>query len=780
MSLRNKNKFRMSSGLASVLLCNLAMSSGGFAQDVKTDDESTQLEEIIVTAQFRNQSIKDVPIAMSAYDAEFMREADMEDVWDVMQLTPGFAGVGTGGSWLNTISVRGIRTNDFGVGGDTSVGLFKDGVYQGRTGGAVTNFFDMERSEALRGPQGFLYGRNTISGAINTFTNKPNADGVEAFGQMTVGQSNLIEVEGMVNIPLGDGWAARAAVYSVTEDGHLTNVADPDGRKLGQYKSNSGRFSLGYEGDTAKATLIAEYEERRGDGVVYRSTDQFDQLTDLGFSETDKITEVNTDFPGHDKAEIFTLTGLIEWDLDGVIVSSVTGFRDHDWDYSEDDDGRDVPFYHWVQHQTVKNYSQDFRIASDNDGPFTWLVGVSGYVEKLEAGMGSVAGEDEVCSVYFGADCQTIWGGTFNYNEEGLVEVVDIEGTYKGYGVSANATYAVSDKFEIDAGLRYSYDEKDFGIGAPAIESDIGPWLGLGYWTHDLVKDKSSWDSFTPRVALRYAVSEDVTVWASVTRGFKAGGYSSFGMRLPEPEEIGLPPCAWGIYCVLNADGSVPEGTSPQQFDPESVWSYEAGIKGDIDDKVQFDLNAFAYSYKDMQIRYWDTDLFNIVVENVGRVKGYGLEGSVKAQATDNLSIQLGASAMHSKVNDIPLSICDCEDNRLSQQPKFILTGLMVYSQPLENGSLSASADFRYQSQFFGALENEDYNSYPGRLMASARVGYYSNEGWGISAYVDNLTDAKFFGGGTGAGAGSPFPQLQFDVSRPRSFGLTLNYRFGD
>ena len=131
-------------------------------------------------------------------------------------------------------------------------------------------------------------------------------------------------------------------------------------------------------------------------------------------------------------------------------------------------------------------------------------------------------------------------------------------------------------------------------------------------------------------------------------------------------------------------------------------------------------------------------------------------------------------------MNDIPLSICDCEDNRLSQQPKFILTGLMVYSQPLENGSLSASADFRYQSQFFGALENEDYNSYPGRLMASARVGYYSNEGWGISAYVDNLTDAKFFGGGTGAGVGSPFPQLQFDVSRPRSFGLTLNYRFGD
>ena len=425
MTSRSKNKLLASSGLAGIILSCCLVGEGALAQE--KDNGVLELEEVVVTAQFREQSIKDVPIAMSAYDAEFMRAADMEDMWDVLDLTPGFAGGGTGGSWLNTISVRGIRTNDFGVGGDTSVGVFKDGVYQGRTGGAVTNFFDMERSEALRGPQGFLYGRNTISGAINTITNKPNPEGIEAFGQITLGERNLHEVEAMLNVPLAEGWAARAAAYSVSEDGYITNVADPDGRKLGKYRSRSGRFSIGYEGESVEGRLIAEYERRNGDGVVYRSTDLDNVLTDLGFSETEGGREVNTDFPGHDDAKIFTLTGLIDWDLGDVVISSVTGYRWHEWDYSEDDDGTSNAFYHWLQNQKVENYSQDFRIASNTDGKLTWLVGVSGYIEKIEAGLGSQSDEDTVCRAYYGLDCVDTYG-TFNYHPDGLLELVECRG----------------------------------------------------------------------------------------------------------------------------------------------------------------------------------------------------------------------------------------------------------------------------------------------------------------------------------------------------------------
>ena len=784
MKTRLKNMHRSAGELFGVLVLLLSMTGVSYAEEAEAEtkaeeaevakvlDEDTQDENVVVvTAQFRKQSIKDVPIAISAYDADAMKLADMEDLWDVLDMTPGFAGVGTGGSWLNTISVRGIRTNDFGVGGDTSVGVFKDGVYQGRTGAAVTNFFDMERAEALRGPQGFLYGRNTISGAINTVTNKPNQDNVEAYGDITIGARNLHEVSGMVNVPLNEEWAIRFAGYDVSEDGYLTNVATPDGRKLGEYRSRSGRLSVGYDDGEVVANIIAEYERREGDGVVYRSTDVNDVLTDLGFEETDSPYKVNTDFPGHDEATIRTVTALVDVDLGDYIFSSVTGYRSHNWDYSEDDDGSSNAFYHWLQRQSVDNYSQDFRLASNTDGALTWLIGVSGYVEEITARLGSQSDEDTVCMAYYGIPCTWI----SERQPEGLLELADIDGTYSGYAISANATYAVSDKLEIDAGIRYSYDEKDFGLGVRPVTSELGPFLNFGYFTNEMVYDKKSWDDLTPRIAARYALTDDLTLWGSVTRGYKAGGFSSFGLQLPTPEELGVPPCAWGIYCVLNADYSTPEGTKPQSFEPESVLSYETGLKGDLlDDSVTFDVNVFYYKYKDMQIKYWDTDLFNVVVENVGRVKGYGLEGMIKVQATDYLSIQVGGSFMETKVNEIPLIICDCEGNRLSQQPKTVFTGLITYNEPVENGAIFAAADFRYQSQFYGGLDNDEFNSYGSRVRASARVGYNSDAGWGISVYVDNLFNDDFYGGGTNGSY--PFPQLLFDVARPRAVGINFTY----
>mgnify|MGYP001820354901 FL=1 len=377
------------------------------AQEPETDLDGVAIEEIIVTAQHREQSIQDVPIAISAYSGELIRELDMNDMWDVLTLTPGFAG-GSGGTWMNSISVRGIRTNDFGVGGDTSVGLFKDGVYQGRQGGAVTSFYDMERAEALRGPQGFLYGRNTISGAINTFTNKPNTEGVEGLTQMTVGQDNLVDVEAAFNVPLSDSWAMRAAARHISVDGYMTNQFD--GAKVGDFESTAARLSLAHYGEKTDVTLIAEYEERGGGGAIYWATDYDNVLTNLGFAETPSGREVNTDAPGFDESDIFSLSALIDVELRSATFSSITGYRTHTWDYMEDDDATPLVLYTWMQDQDVDNFSQDFRLVSSSDGPLTWLVGASFYTEKVSAGMGSHSDEDAVCLVYFGFTCEDWYG----------------------------------------------------------------------------------------------------------------------------------------------------------------------------------------------------------------------------------------------------------------------------------------------------------------------------------------------------------------------------------
>jgi len=743
-----------------------------------TDLESA-LEEVIVTAQYREQALKDVPIALSAYSGELIRQLEMDDMWDVLALTPGFAG-GSGGTWLNTISVRGIRTNDFGVGGDTSVGLFKDGVYQGRQGGAVTSFYDMERAEAIRGPQGFLYGRNTISGAINTITNKPDTEGFDSFGAVTVGERSLFKGEGMLNMPLSDSWALRAAANYVTVDGYIRNHFDD--KKVGDFESTAGRVSLANYGDRTDFTIIAESEQRDGSGAIYRATDHNGILTALGFEEYPTGRDVNTDAPGFDNSDIFTLTALIDVDLGSVTFSSVTGYRTHDWDYVEDDDATPLVLYTWMQDQDVQNYSQDFRFVSNTDGPFSWVVGVSAYSEKIDAGMGSHSEEDAVCKVYFGYTCED-WYGAFNYAPQGMLEVVDIESDNMGYGVFVNGTYAMTEKFEVDVGVRYSYDEKDFSIGVREPTSSLGPFLNFVYWSDGPVSEKKDWSDTSPRLALRYAATENVTLWTSYTTGYKAGGFSSFTLDLPTMEELGWTPeeiasCPWGNYCVLNADYSVPEGTRPQAFEPETVDSYEIGVKGNLlDNRMWFDVNAFYYEYEDMQLRYWDSDLFNVVVDNVGHVKGQGIEATLSGTVSEYFTYQIAGSLIDTEVSDVPAQICDCEGNRLSQQPNLVLTGFAGFNYPVKFGEFQINANFRYQDEIYGTLDNASHNKWGSYTDVSARVGYQFNNNWGSWIYVENLLDELYYGGGTNGGY--PFPQLVFGTSVPRTFGLIVRYEYG-
>lgn len=764
------------------ILLHCIFTGAAAAQETKGDDaaEDRVVEEIVVTAQYREQTIQDVPIAISAYSEESIRELNMEDMWDVLSLTPGFAG-GSGGTWMNSISVRGIRTNDFGVGGDTSVGLFKDGVYQGRQGGAVTSFYDMQRAEALRGPQNFLYGRNAISGAINQITNKPDTAGPDSLAELTVGQDSLVEAEAMLNVPLDDTWAMRVAAHYYTVDGYITNLYD--NAKLGDFDSKAVRASLARYGDKTNITFIAEYEKRSGSGAVYWGTDHGNVLTDLGFNETPSGRVVNTDAPGFDESEIFSFTALVDVDLGFGTLSSVTGFRTHTWDYEEDDDATPLVIYTWMQNQDVDNFSQDFRLVSNTDGPLTWIVGVSAYYEDLKASMGSHSDEDTICLIYFGLTCADTYG-SFSYSPVGMLEIADIESDNMGYGIFANFSYALTDRFNVDAGIRYSYDEKDFSIGVREPTSNLGPFMNFVYWSHGLVNDKKDWSDTTPRLAVRYSATENTSIWASYTKGYKAGGFSSFTLDLPTMEELGWTPeeiagCPWGNFCVLNPDYSVPDGTRPQAFEPESVDSYEVGVKGSLfDNRVGYDVNAFYYKYKDMQLKYWDTDLFNVVVDNVGRVKGKGLEATLSAAVNDYFSVRLAGSWIDTDVRDVPLQICDCEGNTLSQQPKLILSGYAMFNYPVDFGEFQINADFRYQDKIYGALSNQPYNQWDAFTEVSARMGFKFNNGWGVWAYGNNLLDELYYGGGTDSGY--PFPQLVFGTSRPRSFGVIVRYEYSD
>ncbi len=802
--------------IAATFIVPVGWAAGARAQQAGADAPASEtldeIEEIVVTAQYRSESIRDVPIAISAYTEDFMRITKLDDVKDLIDFTPGFAGKSKD-SFVDTISIRGIVTNDFGVGGDPSVGIFKDGVYQGRTGAAVTSFFDIERAEALRGPQGFLFGRNAISGAISVIVNKPDPDAFGASFQAGFGERAHAEAEAVVNVPLDDGWAIRIASYFFNEDGYVDNFADPApqdlaavpklrrlaarGRRPDLIKSRkeAGRLSIGYRGERFSLTLIGEGEVRDQSGTIYRAI-QADPVTseDLGLVIRGNGRDADTDLGAgtRDDGRIASFTGLIDYDLGFATFSSITGVRTHRYHYKEDFDGTPLVINNYFQDQKGDYYSQEFRLVSNDEGPFTWFAGVSAYREKIDAQFAQQADEELMCEAFEETSCADALDGEFTPSPLGLFETNDGRGRYKGVAAFLDMTYAFTPRFEFNAGVRYTYDRKRFGLRVNPVESDLGPYFAFGYITDPsvndgFIEDAMSWDQVTPRFTARFHASDDLTLWASVTKGYKSGGFGTFSLDLPTPEQLGFTPAEiqacedeeLGIFCVVNDDGTVPEGTRPSAFAPEKVWSYELGAKGSaFGGRLDFDVNGYYYRYKDLQITFFDDVLLNTLVENVGRVNGLGVEATLRARPDDHWDFLLTAAWSHTSVHRVPETICSgCDGNRLTQNPEWTFGAFAAYYHPLPEGRLAISTELHAQTDFFGGLENLQLTKVQGYADVTLRVAYEADAGWEVAAYVDNLFNDLYYDGSTDAEF--PIPSTFFGPSRPRSFGVDFVWRFG-
>lgn len=340
-------------------------------------NSQVRLEEVIVTAQKRAESLQEVPIAMTAFSGDFIQEAKLTDLKKLVAYTPGLAGQSTD-SFLDSISVRGISTNAFGIGGDSSIGVYKDGVYYGRNGAAVTSFFDVERVEVLKGPQGLLFGRNAASGAVHTITEKPKLDDVEGYIRLGAGERGRQQAEFAYNQPLGEGWAARVSGMHSEEDGFVENLFNGD--DLGEHDRDAVRLSIKNESDWGDVTLTAEHEDRKQYGSIYIGQDA------NGESFTGDDRKTSLDFQGKDDARVtgISLTANVELN-EKMTLTSISGYNKHDWTYQEDWDGTPVGIAGYVQEQAGEYYSQELRLNVEASEDLQWYAGVSVYEEDVSA-----------------------------------------------------------------------------------------------------------------------------------------------------------------------------------------------------------------------------------------------------------------------------------------------------------------------------------------------------------------------------------------------------------
>lgn len=234
---------------------------------------SQTLEEVVVTATKREESVMDVPLAITALSGDFIASTNLNDVKDLISYTPGVSG-NSQDSYIDAVSVRGVRTQDFGVGGDPSSGFFKNDLYEGRNGAVVTSLYDIERAEILRGPQNFLFGRNAIGGAFSVYTRKPEIGSNNGYIDLDVGQRSHFVTEGAINTSHSDNLATRVSGYYSQEDGFARNVYS--GRDEIEHEKWAVRVSTRYESERLSVDAIIEYEERQQSGSMYRAIDRGD------------------------------------------------------------------------------------------------------------------------------------------------------------------------------------------------------------------------------------------------------------------------------------------------------------------------------------------------------------------------------------------------------------------------------------------------------------------------------------------------------------------------
>ncbi len=740
---------------------------------VAAQNDDGVIEEVIVTAQKRAQSVQDVPIAMSVFDAAFTKRTNLDDVKDLVKFTPGVAG-DSKDSFLDLISIRGILTNDFGVGGDPSVAMFKNGFYQGRNGVAVSSLFDMDRAEVLRGPQGFLFGRNAIGGAFSLHTAKPSFDGTSGYVEAGFGERDIVEFEGALNFVAGDKLAFRLAGYHSEEDGYVDNFARPDDDPLIAHNKTAFRGTVAYRDEGVDAWLSVEYEDRDQSGSVYRAINDdviipFLEETVGGITNRGNLrdTDSNNGLGNFDNGEILSITGQIDIDLGFATLTSLTGFKDHTYDYAEDFDGLPISINDYNQDQGGNYFEQELRLIGETEGPLSWYAGVSYYREDIDALFSQRINEEVICGAYYYYSCADLFAyyeyPEFTPSANQLTESNRVRGDFEGWGAYLDLNYAVSDKLELGVGMRYTYDKKDFAINILPIDSELGPRYIFGVTTDGFVDGSASWDDFTPRFVARYHASDEWTMYASVTRGFKAGGFGSFAI-VPGPDGV-------------DDDSVVLPGASLNQFDPETVWSYEVGAKGDLlDSRLRLDLATYYYRYTDLQLSFFDN---GDRVENIGKVEAFGVEVGAQAIVTDNIDLYLTGSFNDTEISGAEDIFEGSDGNRLGDVPKWVMSGVATYHRQVgKTGEMNVTVDWRAQSSAFGGIENLEVARNPGWTDVSLRVGYEDEAGWAITAYVENLFDEVYFDG-TNEG-GDIQPHHFFGVSRPRTFGARLRYSFGE
>ena len=733
---------------------------------------TTRFEEVVVTAQRREQNVQDVGIAVTPLGEKALSDLNITTATDIVRAVPGLK-MNAYSSAQVVFNIRGVSQNDYGDQQEPPVAVYQDDSYSSSINLASFPVFDLARVETLRGPQGTLFGRNATGGAIQFISRAPT-DEFEGYTNLTLGNYNAVILDGALSGPLSDAVQGRFAFIVNQDDGWMESIIPgvPD-RGGNDHYAMRGRLAW-QPGDATDVDLIVRYlkADKETQAGIYShepacpNAESQGEFTppDLacafwgtgpgesgtGFREDSIIPSRGGDpwktaetEPSYVDREIFGAQVRVDSDFGGATFTSITDYQTSEKFYTEGGDASPDEGVYFFQGSDLDQVSQEFRLA--------WTVGE----QQLVAGV-------------FGMKVDGDYTGKFADPFYGYDPDVAFTQETTSYAAFIQDEWSFSERWKLIGGLRYWHDTREgsyFG-SAPEVPG-LTPPVTIIFGPDEIFPNnpdvlvstadaERDFDDVTARLELDYRPNEDLLWYLSYNRGSKSGGFTfSTGTPYSPNEEEFL--------------NGIP-------FEPETLNAYEVGLKSNLGDSMMLNLSAFYYDYRDYQAFTQLGPVQTVVNQDA---EAQGLEIELNAYPTDRLLLQLGASFMDSEVKDILLPDLDTVvDHDLPQAPSVSANALARYEFPLAGGTASIQGDVLYTDDFCFTVLCAPVESEESYTVANMRIGYEASDGrWGVAAFVNNLFEEEYR---VYAFDSSLFSGVVAGVyGKPLTYGVTASFRFG-
>ena len=789
------------------------------------------LEEVIVTAQKREQSLQDVGIAVSAFNGEQIQQLGWNSSDDIAAQIPGVTLIQPNGPASFTMNIRGVAQNDFsGDNQESPVAVYVDEVYAASPTHASFQMFDFERVEVLRGPQGTLFGRNATGGLAHFITKKPSEE-FEGYVQATVGDYDLFNVEGAIGGPISDNISGRLSFSSGQNDPLITNRVGPDlndndtwairGQLLFKFGESSellinarasdldnlnGTFehlvsrpnSLGLGVEVTDPNVLdlsggdLDTATGEGSGIIYTP------WQDYGYRDPDggKPFEGDFDTIGFIKIETEGYTGTFKTSFDnGMEFVSITDYNTLKRDYLEDSDASPRPFFSFSVKSDMESFSQEFRLSGETDNS-RWVGGLYylNYEGDLFTGgmaggfaqaafgpvvLGLVGGDPDLAV----AVTQELFPPTFGFDSP-------FSTTTESTAVFGQIEYDISDAMTVTAGLRWSREEKEtsFNQYFSLFESTtsnvvaLQDSLGIGTnWSYDNGR-YSNIGAYTFEGGAIPLIEGDAETdidddffTAKLGLDYRLSDdtllYASYNRGVK----------AGGFNAPLDASLFAYGALDPSQmnFDAETLNAYEIGFKTDLFNGLAR-LNGAAYYYDYQDYQAFALDSLTLYVFNTDATN-QGFELELQTSPIDGLDILLGVSYIDNNVEDAYTTPSgEAIDRNAIITPEVTANGMIRYQWDMMGGSMAAQYDFNYMDDHFFQLKNSPVGTQDAYVVSNVRLSWTSaSQAWLVAAYVNNVTDEEYGRMAfdlAGPPSGGGFGMTELFYADPRWWGVSVNY----